>query len=361
MNILIDIGHPGHVHLFRNFADNLKRNGHKVYFTAKKKDNIAGLLDAYNIAYISLGKKYDNIILKYIASILHLARMYYLVKSKKIDIAVGVSGLISFISKFTQMNSICLDDDDAGVTPLFAKSINNAGAILTPEALKNDDRGSQHITYCGYHELAYLHPIQFTPDPNVVIDLGLDEGEKYFILRFNAFRAHHDGGEHGMDQDQKQKLIQFLLPYGKVFISSEEEKSEFEKYKHGIKPEKIHSVLYYATMFIGDSQTMCSEAAVLGIPALKCNTFAGRLSIPNELEEKYGLCYAYKPKDFNLMLEKAQELLKNPNLRDEFQSRCQKMLSEKIDVSAFMGWFVENYPKSRGVMKKNPEIQYRYK
>ena len=58
-----------------------------------------------------------------------------------------------------------------------------------------------------------------------------------------------------------------------------------------IPPESIHSLLYYAKMFIGDSQTMTTEAAILGTPALKCNTFAGKLSVPNELEEKYNLCY----------------------------------------------------------------------
>ena len=44
---------------------------------------------------------------------------------------------------------------------------------------------------------------------------------------------------------------------------------------------------------------MTSEAAILGVPALKCNTFAGRLSVPNELEQKYGLCYAYQPCEFD--------------------------------------------------------------
>ena len=42
-------------------------------------------------------------------------------------------------------------------------------------------------------------------------------------------------------------------------------------------------------MFIGDSQTMTSEAAVLGVPSLRCNSFAGRISYINEQEFKYGL------------------------------------------------------------------------
>ena len=35
--------------------------------------------------------------------------------------------------------------------------------------------------------------------------------------------------------------------------------------------------------------------------------------------------------------------------------------SDEIDVTAFMVWFVENYPKSVQVMKNNPDYQYKFK
>ena len=361
MNLLIDIGHPGHVHLFRNLANNLKGKGYKVYFTAKKGNNITGLLDAYSIDYISLGKKHNNLFLKYLTTVSHLVKMYYLVKSKKIDVGIGVSGLVSFMSRITKMNSICLDDDDIAATPVFAKSISRASVILTPSALKDENRGNRHVSYNGYHELAYLHPNYFIPDPTVLQELGVKLGEKYFVLRFNAFKAHHDSGEYGLNPEQKQQLVELLEPYGKVFISTEDEDNKYHDHMLNVPPWKIHSVLYYAIMFIGDSQTMCSEAAILGTPALKCNTFAGKLSIPNELEEKYGLCYAYKPDEFDTLLEKTEELLHQQNLHDEWQARLQKMLDDKIDVTAFMAWFIESYPESIQVMKEEPEFQYRFR
>lgn len=33
-------------------------------------------------------------------------------------------------------------------------------------------------------------------------------------------------------------------------------------------------------------------------------------------------------------------------LREEFQRRREKMLSDKIDVTAFLTYFIENYPAS---------------
>ena len=37
------------------------------------------------------------------------------------------------------------------------------------------------------------------------------------------------------------------------------------------------------------------------------------------------------------------------------------MLADKIDITSFMVWFIENYPNSSDIMKKNPEYQYNFK
>jgi predicted glycosyltransferase len=112
---------------------------------------------------------------------------------------------------------------------------------------------------------------------------------------------------------------------------------EFEPYRLPVPPEEIHSLMAYSSMFVGDSQTMTSEAAILGVPALKCNTFAGRLSVPNMLENKYSLCYAYLPERFEDMLAKIRSLLDMPSesLRAEWQAKRQQMLHEMIDPTEF--------------------------
>jgi len=37
------------------------------------------------------------------------------------------------------------------------------------------------------------------------------------------------------------------------------------------------------------------------------------------------------------------------------------MLNDKIDVTGFMVWFVENYPESKRIMLANPDYQFRFK
>jgi hypothetical protein len=114
-------------------------------------------------------------------------------------------------------------------------------------------------------------------------------------------------------------------------------------------------------MLIGDSQTMTSEAAVLGTPALKCNTFAGKLSVPNELENKYRLCYSYLPEQSDDFFAQIKELLNDANTKPVFAKRKEIMLADKIDVTAFYVWFIENYPESAEIMKYNPDYQYKFK
>ena len=85
------------------------------------------------------------------------------------------------------------------------------------------------------------------------------------------------------------------------------------------------------------------------------------ISVLEELEHKYGLTYGIKTDQPERLFEKINELLAMPNLREEFQLRRQKMLADKIDVTAFLAWFIENYPKNKEIMKTNPDYQYGFK
>ena len=61
MKILIDIGHPAHVHLFKNFALEMIAKGNYVLFTVRDKEHERYLLDINGFRYKSLGKHYNSI------------------------------------------------------------------------------------------------------------------------------------------------------------------------------------------------------------------------------------------------------------------------------------------------------------
>ena len=59
MNILMDINHPAHVHLLRNVYKRLVADGHKVTVAVKDIPAAIGLLELYEIPFVSLGRKDD--------------------------------------------------------------------------------------------------------------------------------------------------------------------------------------------------------------------------------------------------------------------------------------------------------------
>lgn len=363
MKTVFEINHPGQVHLLKNIFRFLSEKGHSITVFAKDEEIIISLLNNYSIPFISLGKKGTGINGKFIRQLIFDYKIWRQVLRDKTEIGVGSSITNDHVSFFSGMKSIHLSDDDEDIVPLITRySYPFSDTILAPDCLKFPKYQDKVIRYAGTHELAYLHPNVFKPDKSVLHEAGLAENERFFIMRFVALRGHHDEGHSGINLTQKQELVKLLSSVGRIIITSEKEiEPEFKQYRLPVTPDKIHSLMYFASLYIGDSQTMTSEAAILGVPALKCNSFAGKLSVPNELEKKYGLCYSYLPSDFDAFLSHLRQMLAHKDIKKEWLIKKQKFLADKIDVTAFMVWFIENYPESQKIMKENPEYQYAFR
>jgi hypothetical protein len=207
--------------------------------------------------------------------------------------------------------------------------------------------------------LAYLHPNWFKPSRERIQHL-LNTYERYFILRFSNFGAYHDFGIKGISNQLAMKIVKILSNYGKVYITSERELDpKLEKYRICINPLYIHDAIYYSDMYIGDSQTMAIESAVLGIPSIRFNDFAESYSVTvlDEIENKYGLTYGINRSKPNVLLQRINNILKTSNIKSKYRERRDRMLSEKIDVTSFFVWLIEQYPESIKIIKDNPEYE----
>jgi len=345
MNILIDVNHPAQVHYFRNLHKALGAE-HNVYYSCKRVPIIEKLFSAYGIHYISYGEKKDAILAKAISQLRYDYECYRHLKELDINIAIGSSVSNVHAAKLTKAISIATTDSDLAVLPLAVKFVYPfADFLMTPDALAFQKHPKQ-ICYPGYQELAYLHPNRFKPDPEVLGECGLKENDLFFILRFTAFKAHHDIGMYGLSRNQKWQLIKLLEAHGKVLITSEVNDPEFAPYASPVSPEKMHSLMYFAQMLVCDSQTMTTEAAVLGTPAFRCNTFAGKLTVIEEVEKYYDLAYSYHPRHFHWMLRKIEQLLQRDDVKQEWAIKRLRLIKEKIDVSAFWAWLLANAPGS---------------
>ena len=98
--------------------------------------------------------------------------------------------------------------------------------------------------------------------------------------------------------------------------------------------------MYFAKLYIGEGTTINSKFTVLGTPAIYVNSLsAGTLE---EQEHKYGLIFCFD--NGKGVVEKGLELLKKDNLKIKWQRKREKLLNDKIDVTAFIIDFIEKYP-----------------
>lgn len=245
--------------------------------------------------------------------------------------AIGEPG-ITHVSKLVGARSILFADTER--SKLQKKiSVPIADQVYTPEAFQND-LGSHQISYPGYHELAYLHPNRFTPNPAVLDKAGLEENERFVILRSVSWDAVHDVGDSGFENIVD--IVSVLEETGvKVIITSEGDLPDtIKNYQLSIDPHQIHHLMFYADLFIGESATMATESAILGTPAIFVSS--STRGYTEELEEKYGLVFNYNCEDRNrLGMNKAIEIL-NDNDSGKWDSRRQNMLDEKSDMTEYV-------------------------
>ena len=360
MNILIDIGHPAHVHVFKNFAWEMQNRGHKILFSCREKEFEVELLTSFGFSFHSFGKKHISI----------LGKLYGMVKFDVTEFLVGLRFkpdiLLSHGSIYAAHAAFLLRKPHVSIEDTFNFEqihlyLPFSKVVLTGN-FDHPSLGKKEILYAGYHELAYLRPDSFKADKSILSILGVPGDEKYVLLRFVAWQASHDYGHKGISNNNKLQTIKEFEKYARVFISAESElPTEFNKYKIKIPPHRMHDVLAYASLLIGESSTMAEECAMLGVPSIFLNDKSTYYT--QHLEKDYGLLYNYGESDLDLhnAVEKGVELLKSDNIKEEWQSRRQKMLADKIDVTSFWVWFVENYPSSAQIMRENPDSQYRFK
>lgn len=366
MKVAFHLAHPAHFHLFKHIALNLIDLGHKVLITYNDKDVLGSLIENSLLApyskRIKAVKNVDSTINLKLQFIQKNAGIFFKYLWFKPQLVLGTSVIISLVGKLLRYNSIIVNEDDFDIVK---KTVDlgypHASHIVCPIVCRTGRFTAKCVQYHGYHELAYLHPNHFTPDDKIV-EKYFSVIEPYFVIRFAKLSAHHDEGIRGINAEIAKKIINKLLPYGKVYITSERALDpELDKYRIKIDPLDMHHVMAFAQLYIGDSQTMAAEAGVLGVPFIRFNDFVGRISYLDELENKYHLGYGIQATYPDSLLLKVDELVKMEKRNEVFQERRNLMLNDKVDYAKFLTWFVDSYPGSVSIMKENPDYQYKFK
>jgi len=360
MNILIDIGHPAHVHVWKFFAHEMGEKGHSVLFTCRQKEFIIKLIEAEGFHYVSFGPKYNTTLKKIWGLVEFDFKMLLACRNFKPDFFVSLGSMYAAqVSALLQRPHICFEDTYNMEQVRLYRPFTDL--ILTGDYEHPVMSATKEFRMAGYNELAYLHPKRFTPDASVLDELGVTTDEKYTIVRFVAWNASHDLGHKGISTENKINAVKEFAKYGKVFISSEGElPSDLAAYKLPTHPSRIHDVTAFASMIFGESSTMAEEAAMLGVPSVFLNNASTYYT--QHLEKDYQLMYnlTESEEDQQKAIRIGIDLLKQTD-RKEWKDRRDRMLRDKIDVTAFLCWLVSNYPKSIQILKENPDYQYNFR
>ena len=331
MRYIFELNHPKHYYQFKYIMQSLMGLGHNILVLARDKDVLLNVLKEEGVEYTLFGKHSKKMSAKIIGTFGIIKNYLSIVHRYHPDVIVSKGSWYgTFTAWLTHKKSVIFPDSEVVkltnkyVVPLCTH-------VVTPQSFKLD-YGKKHGRVAGIFEDCYLSPQVYKPNPSIVGEYGLQQ--PYAVLRFVGWFANHDVGNKGFNSLEKQTLVEKISKHMTVYISSEKElPTELQKYRLPTPASSIHDVLSYADLYVGDSQTMAAEAALLGTPAIRCNSFVGPNDMSNfiMLQDTYGMLYNIaNPVD---AISKAEELSQHSRKAEWIQKR-EQYYSKTGDINA---------------------------
>jgi len=353
MRYLFIVGHPAHVHLFRNPARKLREQGHEILFGAISREVTTHLLSTYGMNYFEIGQSWADLLLKGLDVVRKDLRLLRRARDYRPDMLISTgSPYAAHVSALLSKPHLAFGDTEHA-TLISRLMLPFTDAVCTPGAFVGD-LGSKHVRYNGYKELAYLHPRYYRPDPSILDILGIARDEDYTVLRFSAWDASHDlrrGGSELRGNEGVRTLTRHLEPYGRVIVTSERlREARGTVHSPEIPPNRLHDLISFARLYVGEGATMASEAGVLGVPWVFVSP-SGRGFLA-EQQQRYHL--GFWEQTLAGALHRAEELLAIKNWREIWMARRTSLLAEKIDVTKFIVEFIEQWPDSFLSSRRTP-------
>ena len=341
LRVLFDVGHPAQVHLFRNAKRELDRAGHETYVASRVKEVTVELLDAYGIEHSALttrGESFPGLLWELL---LREKRLLSLAGRFEPDVIVSrLSPAAAHVSTVVGCRNVVVSDThiDSPLMRLlhYRLTLPFVDTVCAPEAFDLPVAAAKRRPM-DFQELAYLHPQYFQPDPSGLAEFDIDPRQPYFVIRLAGWDAYHDVGHRGLSPETTRELVSFLSEHGTVYLSAEGKlPPDLETHRLRTPPEYVHDVLYYADLYVGDSGTMSTEAALLGTPAIRTNTMVSDddENVFKELEHRYGLLSSFA--DEEQAVERIKRLVTDGIDEDEWHRKRDRLLDEQPNVTERM-------------------------
>lgn len=289
MRYIFELNHPKHYYQFKYVMRILKEHGHECLVLARDKDVLLDVLKEEKVPYEIFGRHSKKMSEKILGTFSIIRNYRHIAARFKPDAIVSKASFYGcYTAKKCGCKSVVFPDSEVvKVTNRYVVPL--ATKVVTPNSF-GLDYGEKHIRIKGLFEDCYLNPTVFKPDAKILEQYGIEK--PYAVFRFVGWFANHDVGNNGFTHEQKLQMVHEVEKYMKVYISSEKPlPDELKHCRLPVPASMIHHVLAYADLYLGDSQTMATEAALLGTPAIRSNSFVGENDMTNfkVLENQYGL------------------------------------------------------------------------
>ena len=169
-----------------------------------------------------------------------LYRLNKYASQKKYDLYI-TDDLLTITGRLKKVPSILFQDDDITAVPESVLVLSTATNILAPACANFKKYNRKKIGFNGFKASAYLHPNNFIAD-NKVLEKYKLAGKRFFIIRLVSLTATHDTGKKGLTDNDIEKIIEKLEPYGEVIINSQREVDpKYEAYRKFVKPNEFYT------------------------------------------------------------------------------------------------------------------------
>jgi predicted glycosyltransferase len=284
--IWVDLDNAPHVPFFKPLILGLQDRGHRVLVTVRDHGYTRDLMDETGIPYDLVGHHAGkSIVRKVTGTLWRVACLQKWARGKGID--VGVShGSRALVLACAAMRKPCVTmyDYEFVSTSVFNRL---SSKVLLPDILPKDllaslGVGSERLAqYPGMKEEVYLG--DFTPDPLILVPLGVTSKDVLAVIRPPATTAHyHNPLSEEITRALYDKVSESENVVGVIPPRTAAQAAAIRPLlKNPInfrileKPVNGLNLIAHADLVVGGGGTMNREAALLGVPVY--SVFTGRV------------------------------------------------------------------------------------
>lgn len=307
--IWIDLENTPHIPFFSPIIEELKKRNYQIALTARDAYQTCEMADLHKFNYNKIGRHYGkHKLMKFYGLFARSAQLLPFTLKNKPTLSLNHgSRTQTLVSNILGIPTVCMMDYEHTSSLPFIQ----AKWMLSPEVVAgnfvdNNNLGSV-LGYSGIKEDVYVP--DFTPDPSIIEELGLDHAKLIVTVRPPATEAHYHNAESEiLFSEFMNRIIQVEGSKTIVLPRNNRQKDqirhdnpEWFETDRVLFPEKVVNglnLLWHSDLVVSGGGTMNREAAALGLAVY--SIFRGTIgAVDKQLSKEGRLVLIESPDDIH--------------------------------------------------------------